>query len=171
MSIHCKLNPIPVLLRKAFLYNFSIPHGDYVMAELIAVASYPGSVITFSAKITETGAIFSYLPAHAFCDRRSAAPASMVSMQASGSPSCPDENVHLSYWGLGEVAGYWPIEDRVVQGKYILTLDWPDSNELYHMFVGYDGEFYFRPNHKLLIDGTKESRLPPYKKLKIEWNS
>lgn len=170
MSIHAPIKPFPVCLRREYLYDMQIGLKEIVVeAHVICVSSYRGNAITFDLKIDSNGAIFSYLPPNSFFDLNfEEASLSIPSFSSSGCINCPDENLHVSYWNLGEVTGYWPDKNVTVTGRYILTMDWPDANELIHMFAAKDGNFYFRPNHKLLISGAP-SELPDYRKLHREW--
>lgn len=174
MSIHVSVKPIPVFLLRSYLYNLDVSEVGWVEASIIAISSYKNDPLTFTILIEDSKAVFSYIPMNAVIYRSSNVPTircelmDVVNLKLLGCFKCPSENVSVSDLNLGKVLAFFPDRNQREVCSYLLTLDWPDENELFHLLVNQKGLFHLRPNHKMLLDLNAEI-LPPYKKLKVEY--
>lgn len=174
MSIHVAVSPIPVFLLKKYLYNLDVLEVGWVRASIIAISSYANDPLTFTVLVEDTKALFSYIPMNAVVYRFTDTPVvnaddmDVMSLKGLGCFPCPSQDMFVSTFNLDKVLAFFPdYNDREVC-KYLLTLDWPNENELFHLLVDKKGIFYLRPNHKMLLDLGATS-LPPYLKLKAEY--
>jgi hypothetical protein len=174
MSIHVAVDPIPVFLLRKYLYNLDKNETGWVRASIVVISSYANDPLTFTVLIEDTKALFSYIPLNAviyrFDDKPIVDSALMdaVFLKNLGCFPCPSEEVFVSDFHLNKVLAFFPERDSRQVCRYLLTLDWPNDNELFHLLVNEKGLFYLRPNHKMLLD-LKAIELPPYKKLKAEY--
>ena len=174
MSIHVSVTPIPVFLLRKYLYNLDSNEVGWVRASVIAISSYANDPLTLTVLIEDTKALFSYIPLNAVVYRFDDKPMidyalmDAVSLKNLGCFSCPSEEVFVSDLYLDKVLTFFPEHDSREVCRYLLTLDWPNENELFHLLVNQKGLFYLRPNHKMLLD-LNAIVLPPYKKLKAEY--
>lgn len=174
-NLFIDLEPIPVWVKKQYLMNFTEGFGEYVQGSLQSVWAYEGSMPTFTV-LLEDGTLFSYLPASAFAYKGGVACAEGVDAYYSCNTFSPS-----TYFVKYEMASlrddklkkhvFGPDKSYLGLGEYLFTLEWPNENEQVHL-LQISGQFYFVPNHKLLVtpnsleSGTK---LPNWKKLRSNW--
>lgn len=174
MSIHVAVNPIPIFLLKKYLYNLDESQVGWVQASIVAISSYPGDPLTFTVLVEDTKALFSYIPLNAVIYRFDDKPwvdynlMKGVGLKPLGCFPCSSEEIFVANFQLDKVLAFFPERDVREVCRYLLTLDWPNENELFHLLVNGKGLFYLRPNHKMLLD-LEATSLPPYKKLKAEY--
>lgn len=174
-NLFIDLDPIPVWVKKQYLMNFEEGFGEYVLGTLQSVWSYKDSMPTFMVLLAD-GSLFTYLPASAFAYKGGVACSEGVDAHYSCRVYAPSTNfvkyelqtlksdsVHKHVFG--------PDRSYLGAGEYFFSLEWPDENEQIH-FMQVNGQFYFVPNHKLLVSSGSlppETKLPSWKKLRSNW--
>lgn len=165
-SIHFDINPIPCLVRKEYLFDLKSEFKKFEPASIFAVSSYPGHLLTFNVLVNDKF-IYSYLPAHALVMREceSLHPEDITYF------NCPSGELAIhSFAALQKqrCSVFNRNGSYRCTGKYLMTFDWYQDNELAHLIQQTDGRFLVWPSHKLVFD-TDTISLPPFKKLHMEW--
>lgn len=167
--VHAEVDPVPVWVRKEFLYNMDAAKvGSYVPGRIFAVSSYRGHLPTFQV-LLEGGSVFSYLPAHALV-----APGTMPSTHLDPEDltyhPCPAGDICVNLYRALQVpvVAFLRRRDLWVPGKYILTVDWHEGNDLLHLIVLDSGHLALLPQHKIKF-GASNQVLEPFRKLRAEW--
>lgn len=174
-NLFIDLVPIPVWVKKHYLMNLKSGFGEYVLGTLQSVWSYKGSMPTFTV-LLDDGTMFSYLPASAFTYKGGVACSEGVDAFYSCNvfapstyfvkyemPCLSSKDYRLHVFG--------PDRVYVGVGHYFFSLEWPEENEQVHL-CEVNGQFYFVPNHKLLVLPVAEAVHPlpsEWLKLRSEW--
>lgn len=164
-SIHFEIPTSPITIRKEYLYDLKSGHGEYVQGKLFAISSYPGHTITFKV-LVEDKYIYSYLPITALTGKR----CEQMSLKESCYFNCPSGELT---WTVFESLTRCQVFKRdgsfLDSGRYIMTLDWHNDNELGHLIELDGGNVVMWPSHKIVFSDNKEDKLPDFKKLHAEW--
>jgi hypothetical protein len=167
--IHVNIEPLDVFVKKEYLYDMDKTYiGQFVRGKIFAISSYPQEALSFQI-LLEDGCMFSYIPVQAIQkkDHEIHHPLMPVDLIYRNSPG---ENIAVtSYTFLqGDIIAYFKHSKRWLKGRYILTVDWYENNELFHLLNMDNGQFAFVPSHKMKFRSIEES-FPPYKKLHQIW--
>ncbi|MCC6807334.1 MAG: hypothetical protein IT381_07910 [Deltaproteobacteria bacterium] len=166
--VHAEIPPIALMVKKALLYGGDPKHaGQRLPCRAFVVSSYPASTPTFKV-LLEDGAVFSYLPPSALTEGEPMPPE--LSLEDLVYANCPtgDFCVHDFATLHGPVLAYFKRRDLWMKGRYRLTLDWYEGNDLLHLVSLENGQQAFLPHHKLKF-GDHPQGFEPYKKLRAEW--
>ena len=167
--IHAEVDPVPVRVRQEFLYDMDpAKAGTYVHGRIFSVSSYQGHLPTFQV-LLDDGSVFSYLPAHALVAPDQDPSVELDAEDLTYHPS-PAGDIHVtSYKALqGPVQVFLRRRDLWVRGRYVLTIDWHEGNDLLHLVVLDSGHVALLPQHKVKFGDAAQS-LEPYRKLHQEW--
>jgi hypothetical protein len=164
LSTHFDIPKLKVSLRSEYLYDLKAESGKYSYAEIISVASYPGHVPTFTA-LVEDKFLFHYLPVNSFANK--ACPP--MSLEQACYFNCPSNQLGVSViGGLGECQVFDKNKDFIEGGKYLMTFDWYNENDLCHLVLLDTGHYVLVPSHKIIF-GDSDVQLPNFKKLHATW--
>jgi hypothetical protein len=166
--VHSDIPPLRLLVHKALLYGGDERYrGQYLSCRAFVVSSYPGSAPTFKI-LLDDGAVFSYVPPSALFETVPTAPE--LALQDLVYSNCPTGDFCVHHFAMleGEVHAFFKHKNLWLKGRYILTLDWYEGNDLLHLVALENGQIAFLPHHKLKF-GDHEEGFEPYKKLRAEW--
>lgn len=159
--------PITCEIQGSFLHGMNPEITTWTPCTVFGVSSYPRYYLTLRADIE--GALFDYLPLHAFRIRGGNASTKEQAYQPS-ELTCPGEDfvLHRSeYLSRKSPTLFHGREAMLGDASYVCTMDWVEDNVSAHLFL-LDGGFYLRPNFRVLFrPGQKE--LPQYDKIRQEW--
>lgn len=171
MNIHVDTPRVKCFIDSNILFGQTNLGGELFPCEIYAISSYAGHYPTF--KVIVTGAyLFDYIPIH-FLQSRMKVLGEFSYHELYFKKDCPDNtievDVHDALRGK-EVNVLFPEKGEWIKGKYLFSVDWPESNQS-GLFVELEnGRFSIVPNHKLKIFKENDnSPLPNFKKLRGEW--
>jgi hypothetical protein len=166
--VHAEIPPLALTVKKELLYGGDARFvGQRLGCRAFAVSSYVGSTPTFKILIDD-GAVFSYVPPSALFHRDPAPPELALSDLVYANCPSGDFCVHHFSALAGEVHAYFKHKGLWLKGRYQLTLDWYEGNDLLHLVLLDNGQLAFLPHHKLKF-GDHEEGFEPYKKLRAGW--
>ena len=146
MANYYSIEPI-----KAFVLSSALlqEYDDYsIPCEIIALSVYEGESITFVIKLSD-GEVFSYIPpTKVFTLEIPLKEYELKDLVYFNSPSTKIEISILNSL-KGECSCFIRDMDSWVAGEYILTVDFPEENELFNMIILEDGNIAFLPFHKV----------------------
>lgn len=167
-KIHFDIPKVKVMVREEFLHDFKEGHGLRKEAELISISSYPTHAPTFTALIEGTY-LFHYLPITAFTTRNAAYPIPIPLLQATPF-NCPSGELTVGKFSeLDHCQVYGKTRQLLGYGRYQMTFDWYNDNELCHLVALESGTLILAPSHKLAFNTTTEDGLPGFSKLHATW--
>lgn len=167
--IHHNIRPFKAHVKKEYLYDMDASfEGQYLRGEIFGVSSYPDEALTFQV-LLEDGCLFSYIPIQALQKHEgdieeALAPKDLVYRNNPGVNISVTEYNHLS----GDVLTFFRHSGRWMKGDYMLTIDWYEANEQFHLIALQNGQFAALPNHKVKFRNL-EASLPGYLKLHQTW--
>jgi len=167
--IHQNIPPVRAFVEQTILYNMDPEYQDkYEACTIFGVSSYPLEALTAHVMLGN-GSIFSYVPFHKLLNKPEE-PNPKLELDDLVYKNCPDEHiaVHNFEFLEGEVDAYFKRKDLWLPGHYLATVDWYESNELFHLIKLENYPIAAVPNHKLKFKGADRS-FPPYKKLRQTW--
>jgi hypothetical protein len=159
------IEPIRVMVRRGYLFNMEDHLLEWEEGKIVALSSYPGSVLTTQVLLDSRG-LFSDLPLHALTTKKSAARYGVRQVYYS---NCPGPEVTVFKLPLERGTIFLRNNEGMVNAKYLLSLDWYNNNEQMHLLTDEEGNFWLHPNHKILW-GQGIEGLPKYKKLRTTWS-
>lgn len=171
--IHASVpEPIRALLRKEYLYNRKVGHGEFVAIQIIGVSSYKNEVLTFDILVEENGGLFHYIPPTAIVFREDAPeyPLSDLAYE-----NCLGEDIAvfaLDALKSKKLTLHPSKAERLekIRGQYLFTVDWPEDNILHHVIRLENHCIAIYPSHKILFgEAGFHSDLPQWKKLRYDW--
>lgn len=166
--VHAEIPPLSLRVKKDLLYGGDPQYaGHFVPCRAFVVSSYPGSTPTFKI-LLEDGAVFSYVPPSALFDGAPKAPE--LDLEDLVYSNCPTGDFCVHHFNLldTEVHAFLKHRHLWLKGRYRLTLDWYEGNDLLHLISLENGQQAFLPHHKLKF-GDHPEGFEPYKKLRAEW--
>jgi len=169
-GVHVEIAPMACTVQEEFLYDMDPAHvGKTVACTAFALSSYPGSTPTFKI-LLQNGAVFSYIPPHALQTSSLSPDAVTLDLADLASINCPSEPISVKTFAAlaGRVQAYFKRKDLWLEGSYVLTVDWTDSNDLLHLIALENGQLAFVPQHKVVF-GNAARELPQYRKLRQVW--
>jgi hypothetical protein len=160
------------------LHNDDPSYAGWSRCSIFGISSYPGHALTFSVMLLDSGAVFSYVPPH----RLRLTPVESISafeprlrLEELVYHDCPVGRISVTRFGalIGRVEATFRREghqDRRMAGRYVVTVDWVDGNDLLHVVELDNGQIAALPSHKLLWDCRKiTAKLPEIEKLRVEY--
>ena len=159
------LSPIPVFVKKEYLYDLEKGHGELTPGIWISVKSVMYKALYFETLLTEYGALFDKLPISAFVwkedyDKENQLPLDVLQLW-----DCFDYHVTVIQKPLLSRCQFFGKDKRMHDGEYIFTIDnaHPDTNVLDMNFSEHDpehksfniiqldnGQFAAQPNNRIL---------------------
>lgn len=167
--IHFDIKPFDTYVRQEFIYDFKVGFDKFLDCKVFSVSSYPGHVPTFNILI-EDKYIYSYLPINAFTNspHNNVKPIPIDSSYF----NCPSHTLSVNVFDhlLNKRCHIYHRDGKWCgDGKYRMTFDWFNDNELCHLIEKSDGYFMLWPSHKLIFSDSIEDKLPKFKKSHHEW--
>ena len=167
------LSPIPVFVKKEYLYDLDKGHGELTPGIWISVKSVMYKALYFETLLTEYGALFDKLPISAFVwkedyDKENQLPLDVLQLW-----DCFDYHVTVIQKPLLSRCQFFGKDKRMHDGEYIFTIDnaHPDTNVLDMNFSEHDpehksfniiqldnGQFAAQPNNRII---WRDSSLTP----------
>jgi hypothetical protein len=166
-TIHYNIRPLNLLVREKYLYNMDIEKKDLVNCTVIGLSSYPGHTLTVTI-LVKGKFLYSYVPLIALAWFPSFAE---NDLNKAIYKNCPSSELTVTYYdALKDCTIYNKDGSYFTNGQYILTLDWYNDNEQFHLIKINDGNFVLYPNHKIIFNSESyKEKLPQYRKSKNEW--
>jgi hypothetical protein len=164
--IHFDLEPFKCLVRQQYLYDFDNGWDEFASCKVFACSSYPGHLLTFHI-LVEDKFIYSYLPIQSLCWKMSNEPL----MEYVNYFNCPSDEVTVSKFEcLNKTIQMFNRNGSYRgKGKYLMTFDWHNDNQLCHLIEEDNGIFSLCPSHKIVVSDDINVQLPKFKKLHKEW--
>ncbi len=167
------LSPIPVFVKKEYLYDLEKGHCELTPGIWISVKSVMYKALYFETLLTEYGALFDKLPISAFVwkedyDKENQLPLDVLQLW-----DCFDYHVTVIQKPLLSRCQFFGKDKRMHDGEYIFTIDnaHPDTNVLDMNFSEHDpehksfniiqldnGQFAAQPNNRII---WRDSSLTP----------
>lgn len=155
--MNAAIDPIKVLVHESFLYDGDPNRKECLDAEVIGVSSYLGQTLTFHVLVGKSY-LYSDLPVNSFSTSRTK-PRDLKVLCYSNCRSLPIDVFKLK---ADEVTVYLKDLDAYENGRYVLSIDFYEGNDLSHLIHLDTGEFCLMPNHKINFNGGRT--LTDYKK-------
>lgn len=148
---HHKIVPFKTSLKGKIL-NLENP----AVIDVIGISTYAGQIPTLI--IEYAGAVFYDIGIHDLVQ-----PDKTQSSIFTNYLNCPEANSVIKYIDI--MKGKWNLFGKygtfTEEVEYILTVEWPDANEMVHLLKG--NVYWFWPHHKLM---RNQKTLPKYPKIK-----
>ena len=177
MFLSHPLPPIPVYVRKEYLYDLEKGHGLYTPGVWISVKSNQNKALYFETLLTEYGALYDKLPLSAFVWKVDHdEPLSLDTLQLW---DCFDYHITVLKKPLLSRCEFFGKDKKMYPGEYMFTIDTahPDKSVLDINFSEHDpehksfnvikldnGQFAAQPNNRVIF---RDSSLTP-DKLKMQ---
>ncbi len=164
------LPPIPVLVRKEYLYDLEKGHGEYTPGMWISVRSIQGKALYFETLLTEYGALYDKLPLSAFVWKEEHGDLSLDTLQLW---DCFDYDITVIRKPLLSRCQFYGKDKHLHDGEYLFTIDncHSQSSTLDINFAEHDpehktfnvikldnGQFAAQPNNRVI---WQDSSLTP----------
>jgi len=178
----CNLPPVPVYVRKEFLYDHQDGQGQLTPGIWISVKSVQGKALYFETLLTEYGALYDKLPISAFVWDRSYDRLRQLSLDTLQLWDCFDYNITVIKKPLLSRCKFFAKNKAFYSGSYMFTIDscHSDSNTLDINFSEHDpehksfniikldnGQFAAQPNNRVIWSDNslipKETKMPDFK--------
>ena len=167
--LHKSIVPFRVYVKRDYLFDRDSSYqGQFDEATVFALSSYPGDALTFQI-LLKNGCLFSYIPIQALQqhDRLIDPLFSEEDLVFRNSPSAAIAVTQYPFLE-GEILGFFRRSNLWASGRYIVTIDWYEDNEQFHLVALENGQYALLPNHKIKFKTTERS-FPAYKKLHQTW--
>lgn len=184
MQTHCEIEPIKVFVYTKFFYDGELPDGEeeFTVCDIFAISSYKGSCPTFVVKIRKNGAIFHYIPIQAILEpkEKNKLPFPFIvdnfhKPEILCDYNCLDNYICINYFSFlkGECTVFLNNKLLKQKGKYILTIDWPQSNYCLNLVQLDNSQFCLVPNYRILFskNSSWQPDLPKYRKIRSHWRA
>ena len=164
------LPPIPVLVRKEYLYDLEKGHGEYTPGMWISVKSIQGRALYFETLLTDYGALYDKLPLSAFVWKKDHGDLSLDTLQLW---DCFDYNITVIKKPMLSRCKFYGKDRQMHNGEYLFTIDncHSQSSTLDTNFAEHDpehksfnvikldnGQFAAQPNNRVI---WQDSSLTP----------
>ena len=172
------LPPIPVLVRKEYLYDLEKGHGEYTPGMWISVKSIQGRALYFETLLTDYGALYDKLPLSAFVWKKEHGDLSLDTLQLW---DCFDYDITVIKKPLLSRCKFYGKDRQMHDGEYLFTIDncHSQSSTLDTNFAEHDpehksfnvikldnGQFAAQPNNRVI---WQDSSLTPDKLLRPDF--
>lgn len=166
------LPPIPVYVRKEYLYDLEKGHGEYTPGIWVSVKSVQGKALYFETLLTDYGALYDKLPLSAFVHRldHSDLPLDILQLW-----DCFDYDITVIQKPLLSRCEFFGKDRKMYSGEYIFTIDnahrdlsYLDTNfsehdpehKSFNVIKLDNGQFAAQPNNRVIF---RDSSLTPDK--------
>ena len=164
------LPPIPVLVRKEYLYDLERGHGEYTPGMWISVKSIQGRALYFETLLTDYGALYDKLPLSAFVWKEDHGDLSLDTLQLW---DCFDYDITVIKKPMLSRCKFYGKDRQMHNGEYLFTIDncHSQSSTLDTNFAEHDpehksfnvikldnGQFAAQPNNRVI---WQDSSLTP----------
>ena len=157
------LPPIPVMVRKEYLYDLEYGHGEFTPGVWTSVKSVTGKALYFETLLTDYGALFDKLPISAFVwktDLDYDLPLDTLQLW-----DCFDYHITVIQKPLLSSCKFFGKDKQFHEGEYLFTIDncHADKNVLNENFSEFDpehksfniiqlqnGQFAAQPNNRII---------------------
>lgn len=149
------LPPIQLYVRNEFLFNQKSGHGQHTWCTLISVRALQNQAFQFSA-LLDNGALFTGLPANAFCFETTASKLPLNQSQLWDCISAEIDVITL------DTLRYMPctvkLGENIVKAQYHFSVDFVGNNDLsrnpihwktLHALQTEDGNLVFQPQYRI----------------------
>ena len=173
------LPPVPVMVRKEYLYDLEKGHEEYTPGIWISVKSVQGKALYFETLLTEYGALYDKLPISAFVWKTDHGDLPLDNLQLW---DCFDYNITVIKKPLLSRCSYFGKDKTMHDGEYMFTIDTchSESSTLDINFSEQDpehksfniikldnGQFAAQPNNRVI---WKDSSLIPIDTLRPDFS-
>jgi len=169
-TVHVDIPPIKTFLSKKFLYDMDEAYaGQWERCKIFAASSYKTEALTAKVLICSNGAVFDYLPFHAFSQTQTEPELDITDLCFHSAPlwnitvSIHDELKKQSCWVWFKRLG------KFIEGNYHCTIDWYEANTNLNLIQMSNGQIATVPNHKCLFGKQMPEKLPDYRALHPIW--
>jgi hypothetical protein len=114
------LPPIPVLVRKEYLYDLERGHGEYAEGIWVSVKSVMGKALYFETLLTEYGALYDKLPLSAFVWKKDHGDLPLDTLQLW---DCFDYDLTVIQKPLLHRCEFFGKDKKMHPGEYMFTID------------------------------------------------
>ena len=160
--------PFTVYVDESFFYDLDATKTGWIKCTAFGVTSYVGETLTLSV-LTDTGAVFDYVPAHLVMKTPSA-PESALPLDALVYNNCGSDPIDVVVHDVLKQAPAMAFLKRAavwMAAEYLFSVEFYAGNDKLNAVWLENGQFAFLPNHKINFTGAKT--LPDYKKLHATW--
>jgi hypothetical protein len=169
------LPPIPVYVRKEYLYDLEKGHGEFTPGIWISVKSTQYKALYFETLLTEYGALYDKLPLSAFTWKTDVDMDNYLDLDTLQLWDCFDYHLTVVEKPLLSRCEFFGKDKQMHAGEYLFTIDnaHPDNSVLDINFSEYDpehksfniikldnGQFAAQPNNRIV---WRDSSLTPDK--------
>jgi len=169
------LPPIPVYVRKEYLYDLEKGHGEFTPGIWISVKSTQYKALYFETLLTEYGALYDKLPLSAFTWKTDVDMDSYLDLDTLQLWDCFDYHLTVVEKPLLSRCEFFGKDKQMHAGEYLFTIDnaHPDNSVLDINFSEHDpehksfnmiqldnGQFAAQPNNRIV---WRDSSLTPDK--------
>lgn len=169
------LPPIPVYVRKEYLYDLEEGHGEFTPGIWISVKSTQYKALYFETLLTEYGALYDKLPLSAFTWKTDVDMDSYLDLDTLQLWDCFDYHLTVVEKPLLSRCEFFGKDKQMHAGEYLFTIDnaHPDNSVLDINFSEHDpehksfniikldnGQFAAQPNNRIV---WRDSSLTPDK--------
>lgn len=164
--IHLDINPIKCFIRSNFIHKEDNPFSS-CKAEIFSIGVYPGHYPTFNVMI-EGKYFYNYVPANVLNIKEDFPKTS--SLEELSYQNCiAGEAVlnEIAYLKNKQVSMFNREKKFSGYGVYHSNIDWYNDNDSLNLIIGNNGQFYFRPNYRIVFGDSQE--LPKLNKIREEY--
>lgn len=163
--------PISGYINEKYLYNMDEEKNNWLKCNVIGISSYPNNALTFNILLDDEGnskgSLFCYMPFDSFTTDTNN---TLYNYKDLIYHNCPFGKLTMTKMNLpSNVNVYLKTKKCWIPGKYFITLDWYDGNDLLHLIHLSNGQLCAMPNHKIKFGDNTTINFNRYKKLKYEW--
>ena len=169
------LPPVPVYVRKEYLYDLEKGHGEFTPGIWISVKSIQGKALYFETLLTEYGALYDKLPLSAFTWKTDIEMDNLHELDVLQLWDCFDYHITVVQKPLLSRCEFFGKDKKMHAGEYMFSIDnaHPDRSVLDTNFSEHDpehksfnviqldnGQFAAQPNNRVIF---RDSSLTPDK--------
>ena len=159
------LSPVPVFVKKEYLYDLEKGHGEVTPGIWISVKSVPGKALYFETLLTEYGALYDKLPISAFVWKEDYLHSEQLALDTLQLWDCFDYNLTIIEKPLLCRCEFFGKDKQMHAGEYMFTIDncHQDKSVLDTNFSEHDpehksfniirldnGQFAAQPNNRVI---------------------
>lgn len=117
------LSPVPVFVKKEYLYDLEKGHGEVTPGIWISVKSTPGKALYFETLLTEYGALYDKLPISAFVWKEDYLHSEQLALDTLQLWDCFDYNLTVIEKPLLCRCEFFGKDKQMHAGEYMFTID------------------------------------------------
>lgn len=185
------LPPVQCFIRKEFLYDFQMGHGEYIPCIWISLKSIRGEAFRIESYLSEYGALYDKLPLHAYVWKTDVDQSEFLPLDYLQIWDCMSYDITIleKKFISGLKCKFLRKDKQWSYGNYMFTVDscFPDSNILNvgftedpsehksFNFIKLDnGQFAAQPNNRTIIfepsNNPSELKFPDFKVATKKWS-